>query len=153
MTKPMSCLLVLMALSGCGGEGLSGGDPSAFVGTWAHSGMLTANCGILGSFPQELTGNMVCTASGDELQCASESPACTWAFTVNGDTATMKPGQTCNVTASGATIVLSPKSWTMKLDGTGTTATETGTGNANATVPTFGEIPCTFTANGTITKA
>jgi hypothetical protein len=147
MTRTLS--LVVLALASCGG---GSGSPSPsdldrFVGTWTVStGMLMATCkGLPVPISSMLTGEQTVERGSDSDLAFNVQPKCRLLLDVNGDTATVRPGQTCVVTAMGFEVPGTVSSG--KLSIAGTSATFDVAGDA-----VFGANMCAFTASGASMK-
>ncbi len=96
--------------TGSSGSGTSGGPSGvhAFLGTWTVSGNATYNCnatsigtGTESGSPSSSAYNIAFAAGTSADLVSIDSAGCQLLWSVQGQTASMEPGQSCTITVSG----------------------------------------------------
>jgi hypothetical protein len=110
-------------LLGCGGED----GPSPWLGNWNRTGTQSTTCGLT-SGTNQLTGVVIVTAAaGGAIQTAIDN--CNVLWDVNGNKATLRPGQMCTVSVNGFNVTVTGTQGTVTLNGNTMTGTEAGSTN------------------------
>lgn len=120
-------------------------EAKPFLGTWTiASANIKGSCGPL-PFDQPLTGMQTVAAGTSSDLVFTVQPGCELLMDVTGDTATVRPNQTCSVTVGQQMVSGTVTSGTMKVAGSMATFDCAGT----ATIAT---VACNLTLSGTSTK-
>jgi hypothetical protein len=146
MTRRLAGAMMVLAMASCGGSNASGGsstDVDRFLGTWTvANGMLMASCaGLNVPISAPLMGEQTVEKGTDSDLAFNVQPKCRLLLDVSGDTATVRPGQACTVSAAGAEVPGTVNSGNLKV--MGEMATFEFAGEA-----TLALGKCTFMANG-----
>jgi hypothetical protein len=150
--------LSVFIAAGCGDStstpATGGPSPQAdrFVGTWTvASGQVTAACGTLALPPADIHGQQTVERGTSSDLLFTVEPTCKLQLDVNGDTATARPNQQCQLTVPYMGSML-PVTGTV----TAGTLTLDASGN-NATFDCMGTVQivssCTFAIHGMSTKS
>jgi hypothetical protein len=147
MTRKTAGLWMVLVLASCGGSSGSGSTPSdldRFIGTWTIStGTLMATCPPLPTpVSSPLTGDQMVQKGTDSDLVFNVQPMCHLLVDVNGNVATVRPRQSCTVTAAGANVPGTVESGNLTVSGETASFTVGGT----AANPLGGT--CTFTGVG-----
>lgn len=148
MMQKTASLLMVLALAGCGDSNGGGSTPSdldRFLGTWTIStGTLTANCPapLPPTITSPLTGEQTVQKGTASDLVFNVQPMCQLLLDVNGNSATVRPRQSCTVTAAGANVPGTVESGNLTVSG------ETATFNLAGNAMVIGGT-CTFTGTGT----
>jgi hypothetical protein len=141
-----------LALAGAACSSSSGGgSPDAYVGTWTFaSGSIVPNCTGITLGNVDLTGDTVAISKVDATHVAmmvsGGGVTCNVTFVVNGSTATAESGQTCSLTESGYSAVLSVSSWVLTPSAGKIDMTMSGTASVSI-------VSCAPTSTGTMVPA
>jgi hypothetical protein len=108
---------LVLAAAGCGSSS-SASNTDSFVGTWSFaSGSIVPNCSIAGIPDIDLTGDIVTISKIDEghvlMSITGTGVMCDVRFAASDTIATADANQTCAITASGQSAVVSVQSWTL----------------------------------------
>jgi hypothetical protein len=144
-----AALLVLgLALPACGGQA---DDEAQFVGSWAENGQEWITCSGMSPTSTPIMDTFTVNRGVDApLTVILQNPSCVLNLDVDGNTATLRPGQSCSQTTSGATATLMLTTGTISLnDAKDGTMTFSGTGEASSSTRS---VNCTFSSMVTLNK-
>jgi hypothetical protein len=147
MMRKTASVLMVLALASCGSSSGSGPTPSdldRFLGTWTIStGTLMATCPApLPPVSTALTGDQAVQKGTTSDLVFNVQPMCQLLLDVNGNSATVRPRQSCTVTAAGANVPGTVESGSLTVSG------ETASFNVAGTAASPLGGSCNFTAVG-----
>jgi hypothetical protein len=145
-------LALALVLPACDNTGTStGSDPSEFVGSWAENGQEWITCGGTAGTPTQITGTFTVNRGVDApLSVILPNSSCILNMDVDGNTATLRPAQSCSETTSGATVTIALTSGTISLsDATSGTMNLAGTATVSSGTKS---VQCTLSAMATLNK-
>ncbi len=145
--------VLVLAAAGCSSS--SNSNPDSFVGTWAfQSGAITPNCSLVTLDPVDLTGSIVNITKIDSshlaMMISGAGATCNVRFVVDGSTAKVDSGQTCDIVDNGIQATVAVSTWTLSLASSQIDMSMTGSTSVN-----YGgfTITCTPGSTGTLVRS